>query len=318
MIRERKKYVFIQLIKNEIIKFYSTKMLFIIVILILLGVSALALKISSEQETVLGNEMEALDSEIQELEYSINNEGMTNPSYYINKLEVDYYMKENNIAPVKIHSMGNLILSINQLFAVVVIIMILGAGKIFSDEYTYQTLASLVSKPCSKIKIFFSKIVTLLSFCIFVEAVVVMLTVIIGGIFWGFDGLGDTIVSYNNGIAVKSVLGQALYYSFFNFFTLLACAVMTVLISLLAKNGIIAICSSIIIYLIGSSLVLSLAKYDFLKYSLIANIQFQTYLDGSEFFEGMTEWSSIINILIHVAIFTVLSVILFCKRNADE
>lgn len=122
------------------------------------------------------------------------------------------------------------------------------------------------------------------------------------------------VESYKNGVVVKLVLGQALYYSFFNFFTLLACATMTVLISLLVKNGIIAICSSIIVYLIGSTMVLSLAKYEILKYSSIANI----HLDGSEYFEGITEKSSIINILIHVTVFMIISVVLFYKRNADE
>lgn len=319
MIRERKKHVFIHLIKNEIIKFYSTKMVFIIVILLILGVMAQALSISSEKETVFSNAMEVLDYEIRDLEETIYGDaGMSNPSYFINKLQVDYYMRENNIEPIKIHSIGNLIISLNKLFSIVVIIMILGAGKIFSDEYTYQTLPALISRPCNRIKIFFSKMVTLISLCIFVEAIILVLSVLVGGLFWGFDGIGGTIVSYNNGVVVKSVLGQALYYSFFNFFTLLACASMTVLISLLVKNGIIAICSSIIIYIIGSTMVLSLAKYEILKYSLIANIQFQIYFDGSEYFEGITEGSSIINILIHVALFTVISIVLFYKRNGDE
>ncbi len=317
----RKKYVFANLVKNEIIKFYSTKITFIIVTLILVGVLLFTLSIDSQKELFDGDPREVLENEINELnEYLSGGYGLSNGTreYYLNCIEVDKYMLKNDISPIKIHSIGNLVLSLNQMFSITVIIMILGAGKIWTDEFGGHALLALISRPISRMKIFFSKFVTLVSLCVFIQALTGIFSILIGGIFFGFDGINDVFVSYNNGIVVKSVIGQILYYDFYNFFTLLACAIVTILVALIVKNGIIATCISIIIYLMGSTFVLALSKFEFLKYSLLANIQFQIYLDGNEIFEGITPTSSIINILIHVVIFVVISMVIFCKRNADE
>lgn len=318
---KRKKFVLSSLVKNEMIKLYSSKMIFIIVSLILVGVILLAIMIDSKPELIEGDGRETLEMQTEELkgyfsgDYGFSANGR---EYYMNCIKVNEYMLENNIMPIKTHSIGNLVLSLNQMFAIIVIITILGAGKLWSDEFEKGTLVALVSRPVSRKKIFVSKFVTLVSLSFFVELLLCISTIIIGGAFWGFDGLNDIFVSYSNGIVEKNFVEQIMYYSFYNFFTLLACTVVTSLLVIIIKNGVIATSISIMFYVVGSSFVLALGEYEMLKYSLLANIQFQIYLDGNEIFSGMTPNSSIMNVLIHITIMILIAIGIFVNRNADE
>ena len=317
----RKKHVFGSLVVNEIVKFYSTKLMFIVVIMIFVGVLFLALGIDSASEEIVGQSSDVLKAEIQELSDMLSGEyGFIDggEQTYVNTLKIKQYMLDNNLEVVRIHSIGNLVLSLNQMFSIIVVIMILGAGKIWSDEFSNGTLSALVSKPVGRMKIFGAKFVTLLCFCILIETLLGILTIVVGGVFWGFDGLKASIVTYHNGIVEKSVIEQILYFNFYNFFTLLACAVMTIMITLFIRNGIIATCVSEIIYMMGSAFVLSLSQYNIVKYTLLANIQFQIYMDGNEIFKGMTLKSSVINVLVHVIVMLSISLVVFKKKNADE
>lgn len=317
----RKKHVFGSLVVNEMVKFYSTKLMFIVVIMIFVGVLFLALGIDSASEEIVGQSSDVLKAEIQELSDMLSGEyGFISggEQTYVNTLKIKQYMLDNNLDVVRIHSIGNLVLSLNQMFSIIVVIMILGAGKIWSDEFSNGTLSALVSKPVGRMKIFGAKFVTLLSFCILIETLLGILTIVVGGAFWGFDGLKASIVTYHNGIVEKSVIEQILYFNFYNFFTLLACAVMTIMITLFVRNGIIATCVSEIIYMMGSAFVLSLSQYNIVKYTLLANIQFQIVMDGNEIFKGMTLKSSVINVLVHVIVMLSISLVVFKKKNADE
>ena len=317
----RKKHVFGSLVVNEMVKFYSTKLMFIVVIMIFVGVLFLTLGIDSASEEIVGQSSDVLKAEIQELSDMLSGEyGFIGgrEQTYVNTLKIKQYMLDNNLEVVRIHSIGNLVLSLNQMFSIIVVIMILGAGKIWSDEFSNGTLSALVSKPVGRMKIFGAKFVTLLSFCILIETLLGILTIVVGGAFWGFDGLKASIVTYHNGIVEKSVIEQILYFNFYNFFTLLACAVMTIMITLFVRNGIIATCVSEIIYMMGSAFVLSLSQYNIVKYTLLANIQFQIVMDGNEIFKGMTLKSSVINVLVHVIVMLSISLVVFKKKNADE
>ena len=60
-----------------------------------------------------------------------------------------------------------------------------------------------------------------------------------------------------------------------------------------------------------------LSNYEFLKYSFFANIQFSIYNSGLKLFEGMTNLQSVLNIIIHIIVFSVISVGFMYKGNTD-
>ena len=316
-----KKTQFRSIVINDLVKFYSGKVIFVIVCLLVFVVTLQAFGIEATVEEYEGNSNRIIDEEIEYLNEVLEGEyGISGVSieYFRNQLKVYEYMRDNDIEPIKTHSIGNLVKSINSLFSIIVIIMIVASGKVISDEYSNETLISLVSKPVARFKLLLAKITTLISVCILIELLVAFFAIMIGGMFWGFDGLEQQVVFYNNGIHCKNVFEQALYYAFYNFYTLFGCGILTMTLTVVLKNGLIGTGISTAIYVLGSSMMVSLAKYDLFRYSFIANMQFNIYFEGEELFKGLTINDSVLNVLIHVLGFLIVMVLSFQYTNADE
>jgi ABC-2 type transport system permease protein len=225
-------------------------------------------------------------------------------------------MLENNIQPLKVHSASNMILSLNNLFALVVILGIILSGKIITDEFSWGTINSLLAIPCKRWKILASKLVAIAISSLSIIAILYIFSAIIGWLFFGFDGFNNHVVTYvNNQIVDRNVLAQSFVLNFYNFFTLLACSSLTLLLSLALKNGIVSTCCSVIVYFLGTQISFALRDYFLIRYTIFANINFQMYFNGIEIFEGLTENYSLIIIIIHIAIFTAGSFYLFNNKR---
>src|SRR5699024_1599427 len=124
-----------------------------------------------------------------------NNEDKT----YSDKLQYQDELKEANISRYAIEhdikmSMGNDFkglledfFSNFELFIIVIIVMI--AGSIVSEEFNKGTIKLLLVKPYSRTKILLSKYITVLLTIIFTTITVIAMQTIVGGLFFGFDDL---------------------------------------------------------------------------------------------------------------------------------
>lgn len=320
MSSESSKCMFFVLIKNEMIKFYMTRRIFVIFILILLSVTILAISVEVNPETAT-NDMGLLESELEQLEeylsadYSMDAATRQN---YITQVEVYKYMLQNQIPLMSDHSLGSLLVKINQMYAIFVMIVMIGAAKVISDEYSNKTLQALVSKPICKWKIWGAKMVTLGSFCIGVQGVVMLLAWVVSLVFWGDGNLYNIIVSYDNGIISRSILGQMLHFSKFHVLALIACSSMVVMFVVLFRNAVIGTGIGVVLYYIASMVVMSLSSIKWLQHTFFANVQFQLPLDGFVVFKDVTLFDSVLNVLAHTVLFFAISYIALVRRNADE
>ena len=81
------------------------------------------------------------------------------------------------------------------IYILVIIVMI--AGTIVSEEFNKGTIKLLLVKPYSRSKILASKFITTLIMIVFVIAVMVVMELAIGGVVFGFDSLSIPVVEYN-------------------------------------------------------------------------------------------------------------------------
>ena len=81
------------------------------------------------------------------------------------------------------------------LFLIVVIVMI--AGTIVSEEFNKGTIKLLLVKPYKRSKILLSKFLTTLIMIAFVIVVTLIMQILIGGVLFGFDSLSEPVVVYN-------------------------------------------------------------------------------------------------------------------------
>jgi len=313
-----------QLVKNELLKFVSKKIVFIIFLVILVGVFGFALNTQSKTEIYTENDWrQTVQGEIDYLTYLLNDPGVAmadeTRASYRNELLTYHYMLENDIEPLKIHSASNMILSLNDLFAIVVILGIILAGKIVTDEFGSGALSNLLALPCRRWKILLSKIIAIIVSCIGLIILLYLVSALMGWLFFGFDGFNKSVISCVRGkIIVRSVLAQSIVLNLYNVLTLLACGSLTLVLSLLLKNGIVSTCSSVLLYFLGTQITFALKDYSWIKYTLFANINFQIYLDGVEIIDGLTESFSVTLILIYIAVFTALSFYIFSNKRLTK
>lgn len=309
---------------NEIKKCINAKTTFFVFLILVIGVTVFALNIDSQPEQLIDTDIQSmLSQEVENINNLLNDPsiGMSNEmrENYINNLKIYEYMIKNDIAPYKTHSIANYLLSINDLFAIVVILSILVVCKIVTDEYRYATMNILVTVPCKRYKILLSKILAMISICIAIIILLYFISFIVGGLFFGFEDINSLVVTYNQDtLYVRNVIVQSLINNLYNTFTLISCSSFVLMLSLLFKSGVLSACSGIVVYLLGSRLTIALKEFKWIKYSLFANMQFQIYASGIEIFEDQTPSFSIMMLLIYSVLFIAMSFLIFNKRNIYE
>jgi ABC-type transport system involved in multi-copper enzyme maturation permease subunit len=169
-----RKNALLQLTKNELNKFYSHRVTFYLLIALFVLVFYFATINYSLSERVQDNSWkDRLADEIIHQESLIHSNVPNIDAAIIvisHEQEINKYMFDNNIMPVKTHSIASLVLTINRVFAIVVITSIVSVVQIISSDYS-EAITDFPSKlPCKRWKILTSKIITLVIMCISIMA----------------------------------------------------------------------------------------------------------------------------------------------------
>ncbi len=205
------------------------------------------------------------------------------------------------------------------IFLIVVVVMI--AGTIVSEEFNKGTIKLLLVKPYTRNKVLMSKAITTLIMIIFVIVVTLIMEILIGGVIFGFDSLSEPVVAYNfntNTIQEMNIFANLGLQTLTQLPMIILLATLAFAISTIFSNSTLAITISLLGYM-SSSIINQLAiGYDlqFLKYFVTMNWDLSMYLyDGLPYMEGM---SMLLSILICVAYFLIMMIptfIVFKKRN---
>lgn len=310
-----------RLVKNELVKLCTRKLSFFVFLIILLVASAYSISFKSLES---GGESKNWKKDVQQDITNIKD--TLNQPYgiklkaakesFINQIKVYEYMLEHNIKPLKKLSAGNFLLSINKIFTVIVLLVIILAGKITADEYRYGTIHNLLATPCKRWKILLSKLITIFIVSVVTIVGLYLFIMIVGMITFGYSPLSEKVVTYaDGGIRVHSVLVQSIIENLYNLYVLLACSMLVSMLTIVTKNGTFATCASIILYLTSGEIAWAFHEEEKFKYTLPANFDFQMYKDGTAIFKGMSPSFSICVILVHTLIFCVISLLVFYRKR---
>ena len=205
------------------------------------------------------------------------------------------------------------------LFIIVIVIMI--AGTIVSEEFNKGTIKLLLVKPYSRNKILLSKFITILIMIVFSIAIIVGMELIIGGIIFGFDSLSIPILEYNFN---TNILEEINVFAYLGIQTLaqlpiiLLLATLSFALSTIFTNSPVAISLPLLGYM-GASIINQLAiQYNigFLRYFVTLNWDFSQYLYGSmPLMEGLTPIFSVIICIIYFIIMIIPTFVIFKKKN---
>ena len=205
------------------------------------------------------------------------------------------------------------------IFLIVVVVMI--AGTIVSEEFNKGTIKLLLVKPYTRNKILMAKAITTLIMIIFIIVVTLVMQILIGGIIFGFDSLSEPVVAYNfntNTMEEMNIFANLGVQTLTQLPMIILLATLAFAISTLFTNSTLAITISLLGYMAASIINQLAIGYDlqFMKYFVTMNWDLSIYANGAlPYMEGMNMTMSIIICVVYFLIMMIPTFIVFKKRN---
>ena len=236
--------------------------------------------------------------------------------------EISKYIIENHVDVEKTDDLrGILSRFFNEFGLFIIVIVVMVAGTIVSEEFSKGTIKLLLVKPYNRNKILFSKFITVLIMIAFSFVILIGMELIVGGLIFGFDSLQIPVVVYNfntnmiQEINVFAYLGTQIIMVLPS---VILIATLAFSLSTIFTNSPVAIALPLLGYM-GAAVINQLAmQYNvgFLKYFVTLNWDFTQYLYGNvPLMEGLTSEFSIVICLLYFLIMMIPTFMVFKRKN---
>lgn len=235
----------------------------------------------------------------------------------INKYDIENETTVGDTSSAK----GILLSTFDEYEIFLIVMFMMTAGVIVSEEFSKGTIKLLLIKPYKRSTILASKFITSIIVAIIVIILVLLMQFVVGGLIQGFDSFKNPTIIYDHTINNVKQINTIQYLAM----QALGKAPMYILLMTLAfafstifTNSALAITISLLGYM-GSSVINMLAlnlKLNWIKYFVTPNWNLTEYFwGGIPTFEGITLPFSIAIIVIYMVIMLVPTFIIFQKKN---
>lgn len=284
----------IKLLKNELIKIFKRKniyILFIIAILVMIGFN-LYEKYRNIDENIQVQYEKAYN---QDNFYLDNYEILTNEEKYediLERVQLEKYAIENNIkynillntenqnAQLPTDARIELMQVFKNFDIITIFIIIYLASTIISEEFSSGTIKNLLVKPYKRISILASKIITSILVTLIVAIAIIGFQYLLGGLLFGFDSYSLEAIRYNHitqQIETMSLSNYMILMFFSKIPMYIILTIFSLLLGTITNNMAINILFSLGLYLISSEGILF---NNISKYLFIYNWDISKYLFG--------------------------------------
>ncbi|MBD3861463.1 ABC transporter permease [Bacillus sp. 28A-2] len=200
-----------------------------------------------------------------------------------------------------------------QLVGVFVIII---ASTIVSAEYKHGTIKLLLIRPPSRLKILMSKYITVQLYALLLVVVLFILSFILGAIFFGLNTDYVNLVYQNGEVIERSQVAHMVFYYLAHCAMFVVLGTLSFAISTIFRSEAISIAISVLAYIVGGTITsILMFFFDWAKYLLFANDPSQYFMEEVTFIEGMSLGFSLTVLVIYWAIFLVVALVVFQKRE---
>ncbi|MDM8099526.1 MULTISPECIES: ABC transporter permease subunit [Oceanobacillus] len=279
-----------QLIKNEFIKLhhYKSTWAMYIILAILLIASALITNFVVDQSMMINQTFQG------ELMQAYQSMGLEVPAY-----DMWAFVAENI-----------------SYISFITIFIIVVAAKIISNEYKWGTIKLLLIRPAGRGTVLASKYITVLLFAVVLILYTIVLSLLIGLIFFGVDAWNPTIVdNMGSGYTEVSIIASIGKDILFQLVPLIIVATLSFMIAILFKGSAMAIAASIVIYIAAPIITMMVSQYEIAKYLLTAHLNLQEIFEGTPIIEGTSLGFSIAVLLVYYIVFMAAGWLTFKKRD---
>ena len=192
------------------------------------------------------------------------------------------------------------------------------ASKLIVDDYKDNVPIGLYTIPVKRWKILTAKFLTILTSAIVVALSMLVLSIVFGWLFFGWDSLGVPYLLWtDSGIVSIPIIVAGLFFSLLNIFSLIFCTSLVILLGLVLKNSLISSVVSVSFYFVGTFLSLTIMdKYGWLKWLPFANMDFRYYFDNSFSFPNfMSPMFSFFVLMIYLIPILIFSYVIHSKQD---
>ena len=236
--------------------------------------------------------------------------------------EVSRYIIENNVDVEKRNDMRGIFSNFFSEFGLFIIVMVIMiAGTIVSEEFNKGTIKLLLVKPYSRHKILLAKFITVLFIIVFAIVSVVIMELVIGGIIFGFDSLSVPVVQYdfaNNTLVEMNVFSYLGIQILTQLPIIILLATLAFAFGTIFTNSAVAIALPLLGYMGAQVINVLVTQYNvtFMKFFVTMNWDFSYYLFGNlPMMEGLTAGFSAIVCVAYFLIMIIPTFIIFKKKN---
>lgn len=260
----------------------------------------------------------AMENAEQELEYAEKQEYNSS----LKNREINKYIIENNVDINKSNDIRGIFRNFFNEYGLFIIVMtVMIAGTIVSEEFNKGTIKLLLVKPYSRNQILLSKFITVFIMILFSIAVIVLMELVVGGIIFGWDSLSVPILEYNfetqslENIHIFNYLGIQIMTQLPKLALL---ATLAFACSTLFTNSALAITIPLLGYMSADVINMLVIQYkvQFMKFFVSMNWDFEGYLFGNlPKMEGMTIGFSVVICILYFVAMVIPAFIAFKKKN---
>ncbi|WP_085524152.1 ABC transporter permease [Tuberibacillus sp. Marseille-P3662] len=309
---------FINLVKNENMKLMlkrSTQIMTALLIVFIIG-AALLIKFTSDSPDANDNDQWKQELKEQNQTYQQSMEKNDNVDYK-QQIALNEYRIEHDLEPEG-NNVWSFVKDMVGLTMIISLFTIIAAAGSVANEFSWGTIKLLLIRPVSRAKILLSKYVSSLLYAVVLILILFVVSFIIGGLFFGFEGLTHPELIYQDGqVDSVNMIGYIFAQYGFKVINLIMMTTFAFMISSIFRNSALAIGLAVFLMLAGNMIMnfLMAFGFDWAKYVLFANTDLSRYYSGSPMFDGMTLTFSIVVLVVYYIIFVALSWWAFTKRD---
>ncbi|MCM3702314.1 ABC transporter permease [Paenibacillus macerans] len=308
----------IPFIRNENMKIYKRKRTWVMIVIVLLYV---LMQIVNLRTAGSGTASDNWRAELEQENVQLSKEAAKPDA-----LKIEIKQAEKNILLNQYHLDRNIPPSTNGwnfavdqvrniIFAASLISVII-AGEIVAAEFVSGTIKLLLTRSASRTKIYLSKYTAAILFGLFLTAVGLLTSVLLGGFIFGFAGLSDSYFYVKNQVVREIPTLQALLAGYvLNIPFLLIAITLAFMISAAFRSTTFSIVISLLISLAGFVIAIAMDGWAWTKYFIFSHTDLTPFLYGNPSVAGITAGFSLALIVLHIAVMHLISYPLFVKRD---
>ncbi|MNJ44982.1 ABC-2 family transporter protein [compost metagenome] len=306
------------LIRNENMKIYKRKrtwvmgaVFFVFIVLQVINLqSSGSVTISENWQQQLKLQNLELEQEIKKPDALLMDIKQANEKMLLN----DYYIQHNtppvtNTWNFAMNQVANIVVAVS-FFAIII------AGEIIAAEFASGTIKFLLTRRVSRTQIYIAKYVASILFGLALLALGFIVTLLLGGLMFGFNGLNAPYLFIQNQAVEQASMLQALLGTYVLHIPYILLGItLAFMISATFRSVTFSIVISIFVAIAGFVISIAMNGWSWTKYFVFTHTDLSQFVYGSPSIDGITMAYSIVFVNLHLALLHLIAYPVFVKRD---